>query len=642
MVFERRRRGQVRWSEGETHPEPALMPSEGTAPGYGIAGREEIDVYTRTYRSLLKSTGPVQVKSLIEVHMNTDSSLHVAASHPEPDMSAFIYAVLRLPACIDKIKLFILGQSEEVFARRGYTGVNNWQPVSAPGRRRKMFYDGRDRLAIYIASISDVDDLIPIIVGMQIEWNKFYRILNGDPDLLDLLRANADPSIALQLSEDRLRQIADGLMVSVSDLLKLRNIWGGQFLLRILAMSRSKKNMYVQLLAGSYIDYLKATQKWWSHIAAALANLNLAHAPVYFVSSNTHTLVNMLSGFALRERDRLIDFIHQPDQEQLLEEYQRIQNHQVPSSIENFLYYVMKKYIAQDQTDEFLDARTMLEERHGIHTVHSLYYLDIDAQIIDLRQLDPAMFDPRLEMYGLDQLHRSGAIILNVDYPLGFAAYEVLHAVSQHTDQVKGIYVMGKAATLNGKIGDIMIPGSVTDQHSGNTYLFDNAFTADDVAPYLHYGSVLDNQEAATVKGTFLQNRQMLDLYYRSGDTVIEMEAGPYLDAIYEDVYPTRYPLNDNVRLIHLPFDFGLIHYASDTPFSRGKNLGVGSLSYYGMDPTYAAGVAILRRILSQELQDLNVRRNGSSGSAPVHYIDNGRIVAQRPRRRARITWRNK
>jgi hypothetical protein len=48
----------------------------------------------------------------------------------------------------------------------------------------------------------------------------------------------------------------------------------------------------------------------------------------------------------------------------------------------------------------------------------------------------------------------------------------------------------------------------VHDEHTRNTYGFDNAFGFADVAPFLERGSVLDSQRAVTVKGTFLQNRE--------------------------------------------------------------------------------------------------------------------------------------
>jgi len=160
---------------------------------------------------------------------------------------------------------------------------------------------------------------------------------------------------------------------------------------------------------------------------------------------------------------------------------------------------------------------------------------------------------------------------------------------------------MGKAATLNGVLGDVMIPNVVHDEQSQNTYLFQNAFSAADISPYLIFGSVLDNQKSVTVRGTFLQNAKIMDVFYREGYTDIEMEAGPYLSAIYEMIRPKRHPVNEIINLAGAPFDFGLIHYASDTPLSKGRNLGAGTLSYYGMDSTYAASIAILRRIFMNE-----------------------------------------
>src|SRR5262249_59287178 len=130
-----------------------------------------------------------------------------------------------------------------------------------------------------------------------------------------------------------------------------------------------------------------------------------------------------------------------------------------------------------------------------------------------------------------------------------------------------------KAATLNGDVGDVLVADFVHDEHTANTYSFENAFSYADVAPYLERGSVLDNQRAVTVKGTFLQNREYLDLFYRESYTVVEMEAGPYLAALYEDTHVSRHPLGEAIHLRRLPLDVGLLHYASDTPYTRARTL---------------------------------------------------------------------
>src|SRR5207237_7539997 len=124
----------------------------------------------------------------------------------------------------------------------------------------------------------------------------------------------------------------------------------------------------------------------------------------------------------------------------------------------------------------------------------------------ELARLRPMEIDPRCRMPGLDYLARSKAIILNIDYPLGMAAYRMLREIMENLTHIRGIYVLGKAATLNGSIGDVMISNVVLDEHSQNTYWLDNCFIAQDLQPYLIYGSVLDNQKAVSVKVTYLHN----------------------------------------------------------------------------------------------------------------------------------------
>jgi hypothetical protein len=192
-------------------------------------------------------------------------------------------------------------------------------------------------------------------------------------------------------------------------------------------------------------------------------------------------------------------------------------------------------------------------------------------------------------------------VILNIDYPLGYAAYHLFRQVAERSASVVGAYVLGKAATLNADVGDVMIPNVVHNEHSGNTYWLDNCFSANSVQPSLGFGSALDNQRAVTVRGTFLQNREYLEFYYQGHYTVVEMEAGPYLDACFELAQPGRHPMGEQVNMSRLGFDLGIIHYASDTPYTQARTLGARGLSYRGMDSTYAAAIAVARRILEHE-----------------------------------------
>ena len=557
---------------------------------------EDIELYMRTYYSLLRSSSEIQIKALIETHAQMDSSLHANAQSEHPDISAFVYSTLRLPECIKQVRLVILGQSDDVFDKAGFN-VEHWQEVSAAGRRRKMFFDGTETLAAFIASVSDIDDIIPILTAFEIEWNKLNDLLT---------QANLAPKIkkwiecGTPLTHEERKELAQALLIHGPDLVTLENIWGKNWLAKLLTIATTRKHFALRLLAGSLIDYRRATRHWWRNLARRGTEL-LEGRPVYFVSSNTHALANLVSGYADAHEKEIIEFIQQPHHADLLREYQAIQAEEVKSRKENFLYYAMKKYCVDPENVTALEDKYRAEEEAGLTYFRSERYLDVDVQVIELNRLIPERLDPRLPRERLERLRDSNAVIFNIDYPLGVAAYQILSEVARNIDKVVGLYVLGKAASLNARINDVLIPNVVYDEHSRNTYLFTNCFSARDVTPHIVYGSVLDNQKSISVKGTFLQNRQFIDVFYREGYTDIEMEAGPYLSAIYEMAYPKRYPYDEIVRLYNVDFDIGFLHYVSDTPYSKGQNLGAVHSSYFGMDPTYATALAIMQRIIERE-----------------------------------------
>ncbi len=558
------------------------------------AGKREVDLYVRTYSTLLRSSGPVDVDALIPAHLNIQSSLHAQAASDRPDMGAFMYSTLRLPPEIVTVRNILLGQAHTVFAVHGYTDLDDWTSVSAPGRRRKWQWDGRSTMAVMVGSASDLDDLIPTIVGWQIEWNKMHQRISETPELAALIEAGSrrpgQPGDAD--GGQRLEQIGEGLGIEPADWARLCSTWGRELWPNLRRLAARKRDLRLQMLGGTYLGYTRSAQRWWAPAGRSLSELDLGGRPVYFISSNTHSLANILTGTARRRRDELVRFVEESAHPDLLPELRKLQAGEVRASWDNFLYYTARLYYTVNP--EARAERDAEEAELGVVTIDPTSAVDVGIQIMDLGKIDPNDLDPRIRGYcpgGTD------AVIVNINYPLGLAAYHIFGQIATGVDRLRGIYILGKAATLNARIGDVMIANDVYDEHSGNTYWFANCFSSADLDPFLVYGSTLDRQRAVTVKGTYLQNRGYLDFYYRESFTVVEMEAGPYLSALYEDVALTRHPTNESVNMSQLPVDLGIIHYASDTPYSHAHTLGARGLSYYGMDSTYAATLAIVRRV---------------------------------------------
>jgi hypothetical protein len=558
-------------------------PAQPTPTGSEATMAEAVEVYHRTYTTLLRSTGETPLRVLEASHRAMGSSLHSLAASTEPDLGAFLYAVRRLPASVVRAERVVMGQAMEVFARNDFQ-LTEWAEASAPGRRRRWYEDGRGTLAVLIASASDVDDLIPTLVAFQIEWNKLRIALSP--------AAVPDEPTPTWLSS-----VCGG---REDDWTQLQEIWGATFAERLRLIAARKKSIRVRMLGGTQVGYARVTRRWWQQVTGTMRSQSLLDRPVYFVSSNSHSLANLVTGVARHHEASLVELVEARGPGDLGRELERFRKGLAEGDWNNFLYYAARLHTGSIATDE--RGRLRHEEREqGVHGVASRTALDVAAQVIPLDRLDPANFDPRLGPVDAARLRSSQAVIVNIDYPLGLAAYNILREVAETAAELRGVYVLGKAATLNADVGDVMISSVVHDEHSGCTYWLDNAFTVADIAPYIRFGSGLDNQRAVSVKGTFLQNRGYLDFYYREAFTVVEMEAGPYCNAIYEMSEAGRYPAGEPVNFSKLPLDFGIIHYASDTPFTQARTLGARGLSYFGMDSTYAASVAILRRILARE-----------------------------------------
>jgi hypothetical protein len=547
---------------------------------------DEVELYHRTYSTLLRSSGETLLRVLEPSHRAMESSLHAGAASSEPDLGAFLYAIHRLPSDIWRARLVAMGQDAIAFQRAGLGDLDAWETVEAPARRRRWHRDGHGLLGVLIASGSDLDDLIPTLVAYQIEWNKLHERTAGIE-----LAADAEPAWC-----------AEQLGGLEGDWARLRDAWDGDLRNFLGEVGTRELDLRIRMLSGSEVGYGRVTRRWWSPVLECLRERGLLDRRLYFVSSNTHSLVNLLTGAARAHEDDIVRWLETEGPADLREELDKLRSGRTRGSWDNLLYYTARLYFdARPETAPPWDERRTREKRLGVTHIPSHTAVRVSTQVIDPRCLDPDALDPRLADVDPTRLAESDSVIINIDYPLGVGAYNILREIGESTDTLAGVYVLGKAATLNADVGDVLISDVVHDEHSGSTYWLDNAFSFEDIAPFLLFGSGLDNQRAVTVKSTFLQNRQYLDFYYREAFTVVEMEAGPFCNAVYEIADLDRYPMGEAVNFAKLPIDFGVIHYASDTPYTQARTLGARGLSYYGMDSTYAASLAILRRIMSLE-----------------------------------------
>ena len=147
----------------------------------GRPASDEVELYHRTYTTLLRSSGETLLRVLEPSHAAMNSSLHsLANALDEPDLGAFLYAMRRLPARSGARSVIVMGQEARSSTARGSARIEDWEagrgarPPAAVVRLR-----ARARSPCCWPPTSDLDDLIPTLVAYQVEWNKLHALLRA-------------------------------------------------------------------------------------------------------------------------------------------------------------------------------------------------------------------------------------------------------------------------------------------------------------------------------------------------------------------------------------------------------------------------------------------------------------------------------
>ena len=580
------------------------------------AGSQGVDAYVARYHELLEKPGRIVVAALEPVHRRIDSSLHRSTDTGRVNLSAFVYAAERLPSCLPSVNRIVIASTEKVFEESGLGHVMGWERAGAHRRRRRSHYDGEKTLAIFVTSISDFDDLIPSLCAYQIEWNAMHGRLRSTPLGADLAAGRVR---ATEARED-IRRV---LEVNNRDWEIFLRFWSERWDQSLRDIAAAPKQMIVDRLPLQQQDFEASVNDWLDEVISHFSALDFATRPVYLVSSNTHSLANLVSGYVRRHRDEIIavtlDEIIDDDDDYLRRYWRRLK-YEEEALRNDFLYYALRAFL-EKQPDR-VQEKIAAEEAAGVRRFTPDHLLHLEAQIIELEKLDPNCLDPGVSVRGgfprpgstcpvqgrapgiSRKTGRDGddgnemPIVFNIDYPLGFSAYYLMKLILEKMKRVQGVFILGKSAAMIGRLGDIMIPEEVRDVHSGRNYRFRNVFSTATLAPYLSEAAVFDDQRTLTVRGTFLHSRLMIDDYRGDDFTGIEMEAGPYLSALTEHLGINT---SGKSAVVHIPpvLPMGILFYTSDTPYNLRASLLSRRLGLKGIEATYACSRAILTAVLT-------------------------------------------
>jgi hypothetical protein len=187
-------------------------------------------------------------------------------------------------------------------------------------------------------------------------------------------------------------------------------------------------------------------------------------------------------------------------------------------------------------------------------------------------------------------------VLLVMDYAFGTQAFEAMDELlkpwkyegAERKLNVQSISVMGKAGTLSGMRGDIMLATAHVLEGTPHNYSVEGDLAEKDFEADVNVivGPII------TVLGTSLQNRDVLKKFRETSWNAVglEMEGGHYQRAI--NAAMIRGHISKDAKLRYA-------YYASDNPLISGETLAAGAMGEAGIRPTYMITKVILEKIFS-------------------------------------------
>jgi len=497
------------------------------------------------------SNGFFVMDRLVELYRALNPALHPLVAEPSKiDLGALSYAVRRLPHNLTATFSWFF--TDDLPALFGHP-EKLFETVTTAARRRSVWQmlPGKN-MVLLRNGLTDILDFLTNLCLFSIEAKKIRSRLH-DPVLLTKLASSQD------------------LPFSEAELAAFRGLWGEKMIERLsqIVMHHEDWAIYVERQLNNYNS--RRSEKWANLVSLAVKELTGTDPwdfpddwEVHIISSNTHSVTNCLSPFADRVKDEVLSWA-KTTQHPFLD--------CAWFEPRDMLYGLLPEYLKAhpDRAPRADDERAW-----GMVRIDGQATTGIAVQLIDT-----------------DALRRTEGprkLLVNIDYAFGEQAEEISHnLITLFSRHIRSFNVLGKAGSLVGKRGDILVPTSFVQQADDSFEPLPQAQNLDRLrarAPGLsvHSGPLL------TVAGTLLQNRPLLHFYRHIWKCVgLEMEGVYYSRKAIESV---------QLGVLDPSVVQRYYYYVSDLPLETGENLSAPLSPAEGIPPLYAITREILASVL--------------------------------------------
>lgn len=527
----------------------------------------------------------VSGEAIIEALLTLKPEIYGSIADSERvELDGLLYIFERLPKGIEECRYINL------ITKEGFEN-SNFLPISAPKRRRNSYRIDEKQMFIEMTrGKSDVYDILTHLTFMFIESNKI-----GENSLTTKNQIRREWLMLKEIveKEDRgepfneevaytylsalLGRTFDEVAVACERFAGSKEVnslfhityWLGKLAIEDEEEGKDREITFSSALRKKIGHHIYGAS-WAYNIKSLLLDKKLMHRPIHIISSNLHSVMNVL---------------YAP--EALKHTFKK-------SPIED-----IANALSQETNESLRKEVKHFSLEHGMYEIEDDSGANIGVHIVDTAKIRfsslPANLQPAKGLSD-DEM----PVILVMDYAFGEQAYETMDELLKPFEveggediclNVQSISIMGKAGTLIGNRGTILIPNAHVFEGTADNYPFENALKKEDFE-----GSELEVYEGPmiSVLGTSLQNKSILQFFQASSWDMIglEMEGAHYQKAI-QAASKIRKSIKEDVVLRYA-------YYASDNPLLSGHTLASGSLGLTGVKPTYLITLKILEGIFAQ------------------------------------------
>jgi len=566
----------------------------------------------------------IDVQSLMEKYYDLDSVIHTKIKDPCLDTSAWFYSINRLPANITSTFVFELVRTlpaflasrlkESAAKQKGAAAECHIGVIYVPtkDRRRASWQVGTvgKTLVLLRDGFTDLLDFLTNFCIHMVESRKLRVRLTSSAAAVDALesavlspeRGNGEDTVLKQMP------------FTEEERHGLKKLWPHGVLRPLYDIIMRKEMVMVRNVETTSSYEIDPFLTWMLSIRSSLLRVlglspqdelpdNLA---VDIISSNTHSVKNLLSPYVRQHRAEIVAWCHT--------------NIKSTASMawpceEDMLYYLLPKYLASNPDLE--DQHREVLGRYGITVIEDTSLTGLAVELFLVKDLDVYKMDPTLvkRMDTFEQgLSRSFIhVIVNTDFAFGAQADGIMRAlILLFGQRIRSVNVLGKAGGLQGGRGDVQLPSHVlfskssllTGDVTDDFRTCDNSDVDAQRLSELCAGRSVHTGPVLTIPGTLLQSSSLLQ-YYKTiwGCVGVEMEGSYFVRQVKESM---------NLGLISTKTRMRFAYYTSDLPLpsSGGTEADAAKLST-PMKPT--EGVPVLYGITRAFLELILFPRRKSS-----------------------------